>query len=188
MAVGILGILDVAGVDVADPAYPALAVAITGVMLLVGAFYGRAGGLILLGLLTTVGLVGATATARWTGTTNRRTRPTPPPTVEDSYDFNAGEMVLDLSQVSDIEELDGRTIDIDGGHRPDRGHRARRRRRRDHAATSTVRDTSRLFGEEDGGIDNRVTREHDGGVGATHHHHRRRPRRRRDLRDQRMRT
>ena len=45
-----LGIVDLAGADVADAAYPALAVAISGVMLLVGAFFGRAGGLILVGL------------------------------------------------------------------------------------------------------------------------------------------
>ena len=37
-------------------------------MLLVGAFYGRAGGLILLGLLATVGLAGATAADNWDGT------------------------------------------------------------------------------------------------------------------------
>ena len=46
-----LGIVDLAGAGVADAAYPALAVAITGVMLLVGAFFGRAGGLILVGLV-----------------------------------------------------------------------------------------------------------------------------------------
>ena len=68
-----LGTLDVAGVGVADSAYPALAVGITGVMLLVGAFYGRAGGLILLGLLTTVGLAGATAADNWDGTNRHET-------------------------------------------------------------------------------------------------------------------
>ncbi len=164
LAVGVLGILDVAGLGVADAAYPALAVAITGVMLLVGSVYGRAGGLILLGLLTTVGLVGATATAKVDRDTDRHT-PTTAAAVDDSYDFNAGELVLDLSQVSDIEELDGRTIDIDGGIGrievivPDdvdaviRGH---------VGGPGHVE----AFGDEDGGVDNRVTREHDGGVGA----------------------
>ena len=54
LAIGVLGIVDVAGVAVADAAYPALAVGIAGLMLLVGSFYGRAGGLILVGLLATV--------------------------------------------------------------------------------------------------------------------------------------
>src|SRR6478735_1297992 len=44
LSIGVLGIIDVAGVDVPASAYPALVVAISGVMLLVGAFYGRAGG------------------------------------------------------------------------------------------------------------------------------------------------
>ena len=44
LAEGLLGIVDLANVDVVPSAYPALAVAIIGVMLLVGAFFGRAGG------------------------------------------------------------------------------------------------------------------------------------------------
>ena len=51
-----LGIVDLAGGGRRRPAYPALAVAITGAMLLVGAFFGRAGGLILVGLVSTVAL------------------------------------------------------------------------------------------------------------------------------------
>ena len=42
-------------------------------MLLVGAFYGRAGGLILLGLLAAVGLAGATAADNWDGTDRHET-------------------------------------------------------------------------------------------------------------------
>ena len=65
LACGTLGILDVAGLDVPSAAYPAVSVAVTGVMLVVGAFYGRGGGLILLGLLLTLGLVGAAASDHW---------------------------------------------------------------------------------------------------------------------------
>ena len=49
LAVGVLGIVDVAGGTVAASAYPALALGICGLMLVVGAFFGRAGGLIALG-------------------------------------------------------------------------------------------------------------------------------------------
>ncbi len=61
LAEGVLGIVDLAGAEIAGPAYPALAVAITGAMLLVGAFFGRAGGLILVGLVSAVALAATTA-------------------------------------------------------------------------------------------------------------------------------
>ena len=81
---------------VADPAYPAVAVGITGVMLLVGAFYGRAGGLILLGLLSAIGLAGATAADNWEGT-DRYETPQTASAVQDKYDFGAGDLTLDLT-------------------------------------------------------------------------------------------
>ena len=114
LGVGVLGLLDVAGVPVADPAYPALALGITGVMLLVGSVYGRAGGLILLGLLTTVGLAGATAASHWDGDVVT-VSPTTVSELEAAYDFSSGELVLDLTGLDDVEELDGRTLDLEGG-------------------------------------------------------------------------
>ena len=71
LAEGLLGIADLAGVPVADAAYPALAVATVGGMLLVGAFYGRAGGLVLLGLVATLALGVTTAADNWEGDTVR---------------------------------------------------------------------------------------------------------------------
>lgn len=114
LAEGVLGIVDLAGGQVADAAYPALAVAICGVMLLIGAFFGRAGGIILLGLLATVGLVGATAADRWDAEQVRVT-PTSASAVQDRYWLGAGEQVLDLRQVVDLAGLDGRRIEIEGG-------------------------------------------------------------------------
>jgi len=113
LGIGILGTVDVAGVDVPDPAYPALAVGLTGMMLLVGSVFGRAGGLILLGLISTVALAGATAADNW-DTAILRT-PVTSSGVQDSYDFGAGELVLDLSELNDPEALDGRTIRVEGG-------------------------------------------------------------------------
>ena len=114
MAIGILGIVDVAGVAVATSAYPALAVGITGLMLLVGSFYGRAGGLILVGLLATPPLAATTAFGQWEGERIVET-PATAAEVESSYEFGAGEMVLDLSEVDDVEALDGRNISVEGG-------------------------------------------------------------------------
>ena len=114
LAVGILGIVDVAGVAVADSAYPALAVGITGLMLLVGSFYGRAGGLILLGLLAVIGMAGSTAVGQFEGDRIRET-PQAAAEVQNTYDFGAGELVLDLSQIDNVEALDGRDIRVEGG-------------------------------------------------------------------------
>lgn len=115
LSVGLLGIVDLAGADIADPAYPALAVAICGVMLLVGAFFGRAGGIIALGLVGSVALAGATAADQWDWDGDRiHTVPDTAAEVAPSYDMGSGEIILDLTDVSDLESLDGRTITLDG--------------------------------------------------------------------------
>ena len=94
--IGTLGIIDVSGAAVPDAAYPALAMSLTGAMLLLGAFWGRAGGLIFIGLITAAATLGATATDNYDGK-----RLTYPPTssaeVRDTYDMGAGELTLDLS-------------------------------------------------------------------------------------------
>jgi phage shock protein PspC (stress-responsive transcriptional regulator) len=164
LGIGVLGLLDVAGLAVADPAYPAVAVGITGVMLLVGAFYGRAGGLILLGLLTTVGLAGATAADNWDGT-NRHETPETALDVQNKYDFGAGQLTIDLTQVSDPANLDGRNIDIEGGAGelevivPD-GLDVEV-----DAQIGGPGDIS-LFGDHSSGFGSDMTRQHDGGLNA----------------------
>jgi phage shock protein PspC (stress-responsive transcriptional regulator) len=111
---GLLGIADLAGADIADPAYPALAVAICGVMLVVGAFFGRAGGIILVGLIATVGLAGATAASEWDSDQVNVT-PTTASALDDRYWLGAGEQVIDLREVTDLAGLDGRTLEVEGG-------------------------------------------------------------------------
>lgn len=112
-AEGLLGILDLAGVPVADSAYPALAVAVIGAMLVVGSVLGRAGGLIALGLVAAVGLAGATAADNIEGEQVVE-RPTTAADVRDSYRLGTGELVVDLTGVSDPEALDGRTLEVSG--------------------------------------------------------------------------
>ncbi|WP_395659288.1 PspC domain-containing protein [Nocardioides sp.] len=111
---GVLGIVDLAGADVAPSAYPALAVAICGVLLVVGAFFGRAGGIILVGLVAAGVLAATTAADRWDGDQVRVT-PAAASAVQDRYWLDAGEQVLDLSQVTDVTALDGRRIELEGG-------------------------------------------------------------------------
>ncbi len=112
LGIGVLGILDLAGASVADPAYPALVVGVCGVMLVVGAFYGRAGGLILVGLLASLALLAATAAQQVDGGDIRRT-PATAADVPADLDTGAGEIVLDLRGVSDLAALDGTSLDLE---------------------------------------------------------------------------
>jgi phage shock protein PspC (stress-responsive transcriptional regulator) len=113
VAEGVLAIADGVGLSVVDSAYPALAVGLVALMLVVGSVVGRAGGLIALGLLASVFLAGATAADRWDG--ERYTyEPTTADEVQDSYSMRTGELVLDLTEVDDLEDLDGRTVDVTG--------------------------------------------------------------------------
>ncbi len=115
IALGTLGIFDTSGA-VTVSAYAALAVAITAVMLLVGAFVGRPGGLIALGLAATVGLAitGAVdaATDGHTDGETLRVTPTSSALVQDNYDISNGELMLDLTGVTDLAALDGREISL----------------------------------------------------------------------------
>lgn len=164
LAEGLLGIADLAGAPVADAAYPALAVATVGAMLLVGAFYGRAGGLVLVGLVASLALGLTTAAADWEADDLRRA-PVRAADVQDAYRISTGELVLDLRGVRDLEGLDGRTLRLRG----DLG-----RLEVIVPAGLDVEVSARvdgpgdiaLFGEDHGGIDLAVDRRHDGGSAA----------------------
>ncbi|XBB67712.1 PspC domain-containing protein [Nocardioides sp. WV_118_6] len=112
LAVGIVATIDLAGADVLPSVYPATVLGVVGVMLLVGAFYGRAGGLIL------IGLVAAVATAA-TATVDRlemgQTKPvlTESSQLKPSYELGVGEIVIDLRKIKDLDALNGRTLDLD---------------------------------------------------------------------------
>jgi phage shock protein PspC (stress-responsive transcriptional regulator) len=113
VAEGVLGIVDGAGAPIVDSAYPALALAVIAVMLLVGSVIGRPGGLIALGIIASLGLTAATVADRWDGETVLH-QPLRGEQVAASYYLEAGEQVVDLGNIRDIEELDGRTISITG--------------------------------------------------------------------------
>ena len=112
LAEGVLGIVDMAGADVADPAYPALAVAVTGAMLLVGAFFGRAGGLILVGLVSTAVLAATTVAGEFETTTVRETPVSAVAGRRTATTSPAASSSLDLRNVSDLHALDGRSIQV----------------------------------------------------------------------------
>jgi phage shock protein PspC (stress-responsive transcriptional regulator) len=113
VGLGVLGIYD-SNHDVVDGAYPALALAITAVMLLVGSVVGRPGGLILLAFLTSVALAGSVVVGGSFGTDARQVHeaPTTAAQVRSGYSTTVGEIRLDLTGVSDPEALAGRAIDL----------------------------------------------------------------------------
>ena len=115
IGLGILGIVDVNN-RVEPSAYVALAVAVTAVMLIIGAFVGRPGGLIALGIFASLGL-GVTsaveASTDWqTGGETLNVTPISTVGVQDTYTVPNGQITLDLSKVRDVAALDGRTIDV----------------------------------------------------------------------------
>lgn len=111
LAVGVLGTADLAGAPVAAAAYPALALAIVGAVLVVGSFFGRAGGLILAGLLLVPVLGIAAAADHYEGDDLLRT-PTSADALAEGYRIDAGEMVVDLTSIGDLDRLDGRTLTL----------------------------------------------------------------------------
>lgn len=114
LALGTLGVFDLAGYDVLPAAYPALALGIVAGGLLLGSFWGRAGGLILLGLLLVPVTAAATVAGDFEGKSVRYTPQSVAEIPADGYHFEgAGDLTVDLSHVYDVEALDGRTIDID---------------------------------------------------------------------------
>lgn len=113
LAVGLLGVVDVAGLDVPASAYPALALGVVGSMLVVGAFYGRAGGLILVGLLLAAATAGTMGAERLADRT-REVTPLSAAQVDESYWLALGETVIDLGEVDDPAELAGRTLRVEG--------------------------------------------------------------------------
>lgn len=117
VALGSLALYDVTGGSVVDSAYPALALAVVGLMLVLGAFVGRAGGLVFLGIvaamaLAVTSLVGALGGIGDGDGERLNATPTTAATVVDRYYVPNGRVVLDLSDVRDPAELAGRSIEV----------------------------------------------------------------------------
>jgi phage shock protein PspC (stress-responsive transcriptional regulator) len=112
-----LGVLDLAGVPVTDAAYPATVAGTAGVMLLLSAFWGRGGGLVLTGLLAAVAMGATAVPGQLEGDDIQRT-PVSAADVPDHLSTGIGEVVLDLTEVEDPAALDGRVLtqDVRVGH------------------------------------------------------------------------
>ena len=106
MVTGLIGALDMSGVDVDASAYFAAALVTTALGLIVGAWFGRARGLIALALVLSFALGVSAGVERfgedWTPSVYR---PTTLAAVADRYDFDMGNVTLDL-----------RAVDFDGAN------------------------------------------------------------------------
>lgn len=114
IALGTLGMYDVWRGGVVDGAYPALALAVVGAMLVVGAWVGRAGGLIVLGVVSALALLATSVSSpRFDGDHRLDVAPSSAAQVHDLYSVPAGSVRLDLTRVGNIAALDGRRIDVE---------------------------------------------------------------------------
>ena len=116
IALGTLGIFDTSS-TITVSAYGALAVGITGLALLVGAFVGRPGGLIALGLASCIGLLVTSIVGVANGTNGFDNQdlsftPSTSATVRSDYFTPTGTIRLDLTQVADLAALSGRTVNV----------------------------------------------------------------------------
>lgn len=117
IVLGVVGLVDVRQA-VPVSTYAAAALAVIGLALLLGAFRGRPGGLIALGLVASLGLAATSAVDKMdAGGPYREVAVAPTSAaslngVEDQYRADSGFFELDLRRVSDLERLDGRTVSV----------------------------------------------------------------------------
>ncbi|GAA4109552.1 hypothetical protein GCM10022215_03970 [Nocardioides fonticola] len=111
VVVGLVGVADLAGAGVTASAYPASALAVVGLMLVVAAFFGRGGGLILLGVLLVPALA-ATAAADSLDQDDIDLRPTTVGALPLEHDGGVGSYRLDLTGFASPTALDGRSVTI----------------------------------------------------------------------------
>jgi hypothetical protein len=117
LAIGVLGMIDLAGADVAASAYVALPLTIVGLGLVVRAWYGRGWSLAVFGALLALALVIVTAAERVDVARQSSTwRPLTVDQVDASYSANVGDAVLDLSAVDFAGQSKTVRIALDAGN------------------------------------------------------------------------
>jgi phage shock protein PspC (stress-responsive transcriptional regulator) len=111
IALGVVAVVEVAGTALPWAIYPATALAVIGLALLVGAFVGRSTGLVVTGLFVALVLaVGVWAPNPRFG--DVQLRPVRAEALQGTYDRTAGRIDLDLTGLRDVDALDGRVLDL----------------------------------------------------------------------------
>jgi Cell wall-active antibiotics response 4TMS YvqF len=114
LALGVLAAADVSGATPPDGAYPALALAVLGIGLLVGAWRGRARGLVWIGIVLSVVTLVASVAGPWHDRRGRNgvdldLRPTSVSELPANADYSAGQVRYDLTAVP----FDGQSARLD---------------------------------------------------------------------------
>lgn len=102
LGLGLLAAVDLGGADVDAAAYPALVLAVSGLGLVVGTFFGRARGLVALGIVAALALPPAAFADAFDGNWNGEDRlitPVDAAGIAPAYEWGAGRVRLDLSGV-----------------------------------------------------------------------------------------
>jgi phage shock protein PspC (stress-responsive transcriptional regulator) len=116
MVMGLMAVLDMAGLSVPVSAYFAAALTTIAFGLIVGAWFGRARGLIALAVVATIGLGISSGLERFGGEVgNNVFRPTSLAGVADRYDFTIGNATLDLRRVDFTDEAQETTVQMKVG-------------------------------------------------------------------------
>ncbi|MBA3233726.1 MAG: PspC domain-containing protein [Propionibacteriales bacterium] len=98
--------------DIEPSVYPGTVLGIVAIALLIGAWYGRSRTLIAVGLFAS--MVTVVTTVVGPGPYGEQThRPQTAAAVESTYQHGAGQFNLDLTDVADVDALDGRTTNLD---------------------------------------------------------------------------
>lgn len=116
MVLGVMALISMAGAAIPVSAYFAAALVTIALGLIMGAWLGRARGLIALALLTTIGLAVSTGTERWGGELGSSVyRPATVGAVADRYDFSLGRATLDLRDVDFTSQQQSVTLTMKVG-------------------------------------------------------------------------
>jgi hypothetical protein len=116
VALGVVGLVQAAGASVQVSTYFAAALATLALGLVAGAWFGRARGLIVLGLVTAIGLGVASGNEEWGGRiTDNVWRPLDIRAVADRYETQVGDATLDLRAVDFSGLKQETTVQMRGG-------------------------------------------------------------------------
>ena len=115
MVLGVLAVIDMAGATIPVAGYFAAALATIGLGLVVGAWFGRARGLIALAIIAALGLGASTAVNRGGEVINHRYQPAALAQVQDRYNFSIGNVTLDLRGVDFSGQTQDTTIAMKAG-------------------------------------------------------------------------
>jgi phage shock protein PspC (stress-responsive transcriptional regulator) len=112
VVLGILWAVDRSGGDLDPAVYPATALAIVGAGMVAGAVIGNGRRLTPLAVLLGLALLVTSQVSVWRAGEIEQT-PQEAADVMSSYELGAGRVWLDLTEIRDLEALDGRTLDIE---------------------------------------------------------------------------